>query len=207
MHNRRSSSVLIHRTRDLPEHDVVELHHIPVTNPTRTLIDLASVLDDEELEVALDDVLVRRLTRISRLNWRLGQFYDRHRKGLGLLKALLAARDPKSATPESALESHLLRLLRSARLPAPIPQFRVTRGRDVVARLDFAYPQAMVGIEADGYRYHGAKQRWQSDLRKRNVLAGLGWRLVVVSWKDVTERADETVQRIREALDSASEAK
>jgi very-short-patch-repair endonuclease len=199
-HDRRTPDVVVHRTRDLPRQDVGALHGIPVTSPARTLIDLASVLDEETLETALDNTLVRGLTSLSRLNRRLGHFGDRRQRGLGILKQLVAARDPRAAPPESVLETRLMRLIRRAGLPPPVTQFQVLdRGR-VVARLDFAYPQAKVGIEADGYRYHAGKQRWQLDLHKRNALSALGWRLIVVTWEDLIQRPSQTMERIRQTL-------
>lgn len=69
-----------------------------------------------------------------------------------------------------------------------------------MVRLDFAYPQAMLAIEAHGYAYHSNRLRWEHDHERRNFLTNLGWRLLEVTWDMVTNRADEVVAAVRSAL-------
>jgi very-short-patch-repair endonuclease len=202
--NIRSPKVIVHRTTGLARADVTTIATVPVTNPTRTLIDLALKIDDVALETALDDALSRDLTRLPRLNWRIGQLSSVRYKGLRVLRDLVAARDPRQAVPESVLETRLLQLLRSTGVPEPITQYQIVENGKPIARVDFAYPHVLLAIEADGYRYHARKGRWQADLKKRSALASLGWRLIVVTWDDVTRAHRETVNRIHKALDDFS---
>ncbi|HEX2196196.1 MAG TPA: DUF559 domain-containing protein, partial [Actinomycetota bacterium] len=113
--------------------------------------------------------------------------------------------DRRGAPPESVLESRLARLLRRCGLPRPESQYRVVRGGRVVARLDFAYPDEMVAIEADGYRWHGDVARWQADLARRNELARLGWTVLHFTWHDVTKRRENVLATVRAALEPRSQ--
>jgi very-short-patch-repair endonuclease len=98
------------------------------------------------------------------------------------------------------LEARLWKLLRRSRLPRPILQYEVRDGRRLVARVDFAWPDRAVAVEADGYRFHGDVAAWGRDLRRRNELTGRGWRVVHVTWADVTRRPDEVLAVIGRAL-------
>jgi hypothetical protein len=66
----RSPLVIVHRSLQLPRADRVTLGVIPVTSPTRTLIDLAGCLADEDLEAAIECALGRGFVRESALRKR-----------------------------------------------------------------------------------------------------------------------------------------
>jgi hypothetical protein len=56
----RTTKLTVHRTDQLHRIDRTLRDRIPITTPARTLIDLASVLDEESLESAVEDGLRRR---------------------------------------------------------------------------------------------------------------------------------------------------
>lgn len=55
-------------------------------------------------------------------------------------------------------------------------------------------------VEADGYRWHSGRVRWERDRARSNTLTLLGWRVVHVTWTDLTRRPDAIVASIRSAL-------
>lgn len=59
---RTRAGILVHRTRHLERADVRVIEGIPLTSPARTLLDLAEVAEDRELESAYGEAVVRRLT-------------------------------------------------------------------------------------------------------------------------------------------------
>lgn len=63
----------VHESRDLRAQDVSRIGPIPVTSPTRTLIDLGAVVHPFRLEQALDDGLRRRLIDLDHLADRFRQ--------------------------------------------------------------------------------------------------------------------------------------
>ena len=103
------------------------------------------------------------------------------------------------------LELRLIRLLRRSGLPEPVSQYSLRRRQKVVARVDLAYPEIRLAIEADGYRYHGGPADWRRDLARRNELTGLGWRIIHVTWDDVTRRPTTLIRQLRTAIRHATE--
>jgi very-short-patch-repair endonuclease len=173
--------------------DPVDVRHragFRITSPHRTLFDLARVVSVDRLEAALDDALRRGLTSVGQLEETVRRLASQGRKGSGAFRKLVAERASRHVLPESTLESRLLRALAEAWLPAPTCQFEVHTGSGLVARVDFAYPECRLAIEADGYRYHSGRPEWQRDLRCQNSLLSEGWRVLGNTWRDVIERPD-----------------
>jgi very-short-patch-repair endonuclease len=84
-------------------------------------------------------------------------------------------------------------------LPARQHEVRDRRGR-LVARLDFAYPRARLGIEADGYRFHSGRRVWTRDIERHNALIELGWTVLRFTWEDLQRREAAVAGRVRRFL-------
>lgn len=198
---RRSAPGTIHRNV-LPPVDVTTVEGIPVTTVARTLMDIASVAPRDTVEEALDDALRRGLVTMPRLRWRLSELGRSGRPGTAVIRSLIDARDPRSSVPQSVFETRLLRVLKEAGLPRPILQHEVRDGRRVVAVVDFAFPAIRVAIEAEGYRWHSGRARWERDLARRNALTSLGWRVVHVTWTELTANREDMIGRIERVVRS-----
>ncbi|MGZ4105520.1 MAG: DUF559 domain-containing protein [Actinomycetota bacterium] len=194
----RRAPGVVHRNA-LSSVDLTAVDGIPVTTPARTLIDIASVSPRDVVEEALDDALRRGLVSISRVRWRLDALGG-GRCGVAFMRALLDDRDPAASVPQSGFERRLLRILKRAGFPDPVLQHRVRDGGRLIAVVDFAYPRHRLAIEADGYRWHSGKARWQHDRERGNDLTLLGWRVIHVTWDDLTNRCDAVVDSIRAAI-------
>ena len=59
-----------------------------------------------------------------------------------------------------------------------------------MAIVDFAYPDIKLAIEAEGYRWHSSRARWERDLERRNELTALGWRVIHVTWAEFDAPAE-----------------
>lgn len=202
----RRDGTIVHRLRaaDTPVRRVV--HGFPVTEPARTLLDLAGVLPAGRVGVAVDDALRRGIVGLADLREVLEREGGRGRKGTTSLRRLLDVRTQDDERMESVLEQQLFRLLRRAGLPLPVPQYEV-RGRDrLLARLDFAYPEEKLAVETHGYRWHGRYERWRKDIRRENALKRLGWLVLVFTWDDVQTEPWRVVSEVREALASVGSA-
>ena len=183
----KDSRVIVHRIRAWPKCDTTKIAGIPITEPARTLIDLAAVTPAEELEVALDDALRRRLITLPRLYWRLETVGVHRKRGASLLTALVDDRRRELVLPESWLERKLIRFLADSGFPSPTRQFEVLDGQRFVGRVDFAYPERKLVIEADGYQFHSDPNAWERDRTRDNDLECLGWRVIRVTWKQLTK--------------------
>ncbi len=185
----RLVGAVVHRTRTLKPGNIVRRGLFRVTSPTRTLIDLAGVLNFDQLEDVLDDALRRRLVNLRGLIGNLGASGRRGMEGCGGLRRLLDAR-LGTREPGSPLETRFRRRLVHAGLPMPVPQYEVRdeSGR-LIARVDFAYPDARLALEVDGYAYHSGRKRWEADLARQNRLIAAGWRVLRFSSQDVDDPA------------------
>lgn len=198
---RRIRGALVHRRARSDNPRSTELDRIPATHIERTIIDLAAVVSSDRAGGALDDALRRGLVSVKRMERVLDALSTRGRKGAGAVRTLLAQRDQLDGLAESRLEASMLQVLRRRRLPLPEAQYRVVEGGRVIARLDFAYPSARIGIETDGYRWHGGRERWARDIRRENRLKLLGWTLLRFSWEDVRERPEVVASQVSAVLE------
>ncbi|MDQ3660154.1 MAG: DUF559 domain-containing protein, partial [Actinomycetota bacterium] len=83
-------------------------------------------------------------------------------------------------------------------LPQPVAQFVVTNGDRFVARVDFAWPDVKVAVEAVGRKHH--EGRWERDVTRLNALTECGWTVIFVTWEDLHLRPRETLMSIARAL-------
>lgn len=119
------------------------------TSATRTLVDLAATLDDEALEAAFESARRMGLTTLTVVQHAI-ETGGRH-PGLARLRRVISAAE--SRPKESRLEVKLARLLRGSSLPASVPQFEL-----LAYRLDRAWPERKLAVEADGFQHHGRTQ-------------------------------------------------
>lgn len=194
------AGLLMHRSDRWLQHDVTAVDGIPVTSPTRTLLDLGAVAGSDLVDLALEDALRKRLTSLPRLRWEIRQIGGRGRRGTLILRELLEQRGSGQAHSESALEVQLLQLIRKASLPLPVSQYEVKVAGKLIARLDFAYPGALLAVEADGYRYHSGHGAWQKDRARQNALMDAGWRVLHVTSEDLRVQPQRVVRAVRRAL-------
>ena len=176
-------SVIVHRTGRLDDVDVSRVRRVPVTAPARTLLDLGAVAGRAVVESALEDALMRRLVTLELLRRTLDRLGGPGRSGAGVLRELVDERDPATAPTQSVLEDRLLDELRRAGLPEPVRQYDVAG-----VRLDFAYPERGLGIEADSRIWHGGRSDVQRNSDKANLLVAHGWRVLHFTWADVRHR-------------------
>ena len=196
---RRPPGIVIHsEPGGVPPEDVSTIDAIPVTKPARTLLDLATVEPDEVVERCLEDALRRRLVSLPFLERWLQDPRRKRRRGARLLRRLVDERATVGVT-ESPLETTVLRLLKKAGLPLPMLQFVVRDGERFIARLDFAYPEERIAIEADGFRYHEGRRSFDRDRARANELQVLGWHVLHVTSMHV-ENPDGVVSWVRSAL-------
>ena len=166
-----------------------------VTDPTRTIIDLAGVLDAPLVERATESAIRRGLTSSARLRARAGELRRRGRPGPATVIAMLDAR-PAGGPADSDGEVVLLQLLRDAGLPPPIRQHRLGPWH-----FDLAWPLVRVAVELDG-RHHRTPQQLAADDRKQNQATLRGWLVLRFTWDRVAREPELVVGEILAAFGS-----
>lgn len=191
---------VVHRSGDLADFEVVERELIPCTDPTRTLIDLGAVVDDDSLERALESALRRRLTSLPRLRWRMGQLARPGRPGPSTMRRVLDRRPPGAPPTESDLETLFLQCLRAAGVRPPVRQHRVKLPDGSWIRLDDAYLDELVFIELDGWGSHGSKQAFRRDRQRQNQAVILGWMPLRFTWADLVYEPKRVAAQVEAML-------
>ena len=180
---------------------------IPVTSPAWTLLDLAAGgLERERVGGALDDVLVRRLASLGAVERVVARALRLHVPGAVMLGELVEARRRGKKPTASGLEDELLEVFRRFGLPEPERQVELRLPGGGRAFLDAAYPELLLGFEADGDASHkGLLDRMRGEARDQR--AGLiGWTVRRYSTEDIRDRPGgiaEEVRRLRRIGEAA----
>jgi very-short-patch-repair endonuclease len=167
---------------------------IRCTDAARALIDLAGRLRQDQLEDAFERARRLGLVSADSLARRFELVGGRGRRGAAKVREVLAHARPNPL--DSKLEGRVWRMIRSSRLAEPVRQLRVDLPNRRWYRIDFAWPALLLAVEAEGFEWYGSRARWKADRIRVAALERLGWRVLVVTWDDVTERRLETVDRI-----------
>lgn len=175
---------------------------VRVTPVVDVVLDCAAELPLDQAVAVADSALRRR--RCTLLELRAGLAARTGLAGDAQLRAVLRWVDVHSG---SVLESLLRVLLCSAGLPPPATQL-VLRDPDSgdSQRVDMAWPQQRLVLEADGRRFHDPEDRRDADRRRDNLCARLGWTVLRVTWADVVHRPEAVVAAVRAALASRAAA-
>ncbi len=189
----------IHTTVYLPPFDQSSIGGIQVVRPTRTIIDLARIVDRAALTSALDSAVRDGLTTEEALHRRIARLRGHGRFGI---QSLLAVLDGNEVTRggHSFLEREFLRLLDEHGLPKPLCQQVVGRAGDRLVRVDFRFPDTPVIVEVMGYRYHKTKQQLARDSERMNVLVAQGMQPYQFTYEQVMGDPDNVVDTVRQAL-------
>jgi very-short-patch-repair endonuclease len=196
----RRDSVKVHESLDLLPEDVVDLDGIPITTPVRTVVDLGAS-NRWIVERALEEGIRRDLFTLEDVEGFVARVAKRGRRGVGVIRPLLAARRRWDTVTESALEDEFRKLLTDGGLPMPEPQYTVRdESGDLVCRADFAYPSARVLIELDSEAHHLDRVTFRRDRSKQNAAATLGWTVLRYTWWDLTEEPARVCREIESIL-------
>lgn len=169
----------VHHSGLLEADDVAVHISIPVTSPARTVIDLAGRLSPTALVDVVDGAVCRRLVGIDTLRARIGELSP-SRPGLAALRQVLEAWTP-GPLPANKVEMRLVRLLLAHGISAPERQHEVRVDGALVARMDLAWPAAMLAVELQSVRWHATPQHYNADRQRILTLKGLGWQVIEVT--------------------------
>lgn len=188
LRNRRMCSEWVaHRVEALCKDDLIVVDGIQVTTLARTLCDLGAVVDDDQVEQALDDVLRRGVS----MQWitRTLERVDRPGpSGTAALRRVLSRADRTGPIPDSVFERLIERACVEAGLPQPQRQIPVQDSLgSVVAVIDAGWADRLVGSEAQSERWHGGPRGAQRDLDRHNLLTAMGWRMLYATWSDAQD--------------------
>jgi len=174
-----------------------DVRGLPLVSAARTFVDCGTLLSWQELVVVGDWMISAGL--ITRLDL-LAFVHDVHFDGVQRARRAMEWVREGSASPQ---ESRVrLELVRSG-LPEPeLNGAIMDRHGGFLAFGDLVYRGERLVVEYDGWQHERDARQRQHDLRRRELLEGEGWRVIVVTVADL-ENPTMVVNRVVAALQRA----
>jgi predicted transcriptional regulator of viral defense system len=193
--SRSRPGIAIHRPRELQSGDRRSRYGIPVTAPSRTLLDLAGVLGAPALREAIQAADRCELLEVDRLIEIAT--HSSGRRGTGTLLSLLSRYRPLPET-RSWLEDRFLPLVDDAGLSRPAVDV-VVEGFEV----DCLWPDERVIVELDSYGFHRDPETFESDRRRDVALQLAGYVVLRFTYRRVVDEPREVIAELVAALTQA----
>ncbi len=119
----------------------------------------------------------------------------------------LSVKEPRprrARRPKVVMSPHMLPILcLRAGLPKPIAEYRFCDGRKWA--FDWAWPDRMVALECEGGIWTGGRHTrgkgFKADIRKYNLAATMGWRLVRCTPEEI--KSGTVLETLKEVLCTA----
>lgn len=199
----RRTGVRVHESTDLDRCGRRIRDGIPVTDPARTLLDLARRTPDPRLLEAIESARRTKLTTWPELVATLATHARPGRPGIRRLRRVITAHMHRDEVTDSTLELLVLALLVEHGLPEPVVHHRII-GRDgrFLAEVDLAYPRLRIAIELDG-GVHRERKVFESDRPRQNGIVLDGWIVLRFTWDALAHDPASIVTAVRAAIDLA----
>ncbi len=196
---RTTNWVEVHSVRALAAEDLTIRHGIPVTTVTRTLVDLAGLVERDDLERAVNEADVLRALDVRAVLACAERLRGRRGEGHAALEAVLALHHGPVVI-RSRLEWRFRALVRAHTLPPAEHNVRVGRWE-----VDALWRDARLAVELDSARFHDTAAARTRDARKTADLEAAGWTVRRYRSRHLTgERGEATAQELRFLLATAS---
>jgi hypothetical protein len=176
--------------------DVTVTEGIPITSVARTLLDLSAVVRPSDLLAAIDRAERLRLLDLDAVVDVLDR--ARGRRGTRALRLAIAAYRP--STQKSELERRFRHLLEE-RGDNPCPFFNaLVDGDGGTHEVDAWWPDHGLAVQLDGFEFHRTRRDQQRDAECDADLELAGYRVLRLTWDDVTVHTERTLRRLSLAL-------
>src|SRR6201994_93966 len=190
----RRRGIKVRARESLPERSVVRRFGIPVTNPTQTLIDLATELKPVRLERAVNQADVHDLVDPETLRRSLDAYVGM--PGVKTLRTMLDRHTFRLS--DSDLEIYFRPLALAAGFPLPLTKQWVL-GYEV----DFHFPEHGLIVETDGLRYHRTPAQQARMVKRDQTHTSHGFRVLRFTHWQIAYAPNEVAEvlgRVRKLL-------
>lgn len=172
--------------------EVCRRWRLPVTTATRTLLDIAALIEPRAFERAFDVALTQRITSRAMVARALER--GPRRPGSAQVRAILA-RDREPTLTRSEAEERFLALIRKSGLPVPRVNSRLGS-----YEVDFLWPRGRLVVEVDGFVFHSSRAAFERDRRRDAALQASGFRVMRITWRQIVDEPEQVLVRVAQAL-------
>jgi len=178
----RLDGVVAHRPRSLPDGEVYEHSDgLWTTSVARTLVDLAAVARESELESAVEEA--ERQDVFDLVGVQSVLTHSRGRRGTRRLRDVMV-RWAGPNTTRSEMEIAFRAICRRAGLAQPRVNVPVLLGAEHYEP-DFLWPSRRLIVETDGFAAHKTKAAFVRDRRRDRRLRRAGYAVERFTWDDI----------------------
>lgn len=194
---RARAGMQVLRSRTLSARDATAVSRVPATRVSRTLCDVAAVVEVDELVELTARAIQRRMVTLDAVSIRastMGPF-----EGAGRLRE--AVGQLRGRRTDSQLEREVRTVLIAHGL-IPHPEiFPLRRNGKVVARLDIAFLAERVAVEVDGLAFHGTPGQQTDDHDRNLLLAEFEFLPVAVGQRKIRRGPEDFCRRLLTVLE------
>jgi hypothetical protein len=194
----RAGGVVVHNA-ELPPAQLAKKYEVRVTNPARTVADLARTLPFMEAVVAADSALRQKLAGKEEVRAVLNGCASW--PGTGQAQRVIEFANPGG---ESVLES-CARVILAERIPEATPelQYGIT-GPGFTYRVDLYYAAYRTIVELDGMMKYETRNDIRKQFDRDRALRDAGYKIVHVTWHELFDTPETVAGRIRKAFAAPS---
>ncbi len=193
------TGIALHRS-EIGEDERALQAGVPITSVSRTLVDLAGVLNETQLGRAFEEADRLRLLDIGAL--KLSCHRAKGRRGIGNLRRLIGeGRAP--AYPRTPLENRFLEFYRAHLSDLPPPATNVLLlGHEV----DALWPKHRVAVEMDSWEFHRHRAAFEKDRARDTARQVAGYRVVRLTHRRLEKEPSAVARELRALLAIGTDA-
>jgi hypothetical protein len=198
--NAKQPGIDVHRSKTLRPQDVTVLDGIPVTTVARTILDCATLLSRDALERLIGEAEVQGVLDLRALREQIE--HNRGTVAAKRLRQLLDSYQYDHGVVMNAFEQDLRNALRDAGAPPPLMnRWIILSDGGPPVRPDFQWPGAKLALNADGFKFHRSRVKFERDTETDQRLVDDRWLPLRVTYrqaKDPAKRARVVASVIRQ---------
>jgi hypothetical protein len=195
---RDRAGIRFHRPKIYDPEDRWVSDGIPCTTIARTLVDLGAVLRLHQLERAVEQAELLKILDVKAITDVLARIS--RPRGVRNLRRCLGAERLDASLTQSNLERRFLRLCVEAGLSRPALQHPVELAPGRWHKVDFAWPDRRLAIEADGGAIHTTRTAARRDRHLDRQIRATGWRVERFMEDDIVDTPEVVLAALRTLL-------
>ncbi len=199
---RRIDGIKPHRVPFPAPHELVLVDRIPCTSVARTVVDLAGVYGEQDLNGVFERVATEKVLDLEAIDAVLEG--GPARRGAPCLRGVIEVWRPvvektNFKDARSLFEVKLLPLVAAAKLPMPRVNAPV-RTLERILEVDLLWPEQRFVVEADSRRHHTNDAAFVRDRRRDHELMDVDHTVLRVSWEEAERHPEAIFATVRTQL-------